>query len=58
MKEIWLPGAYFFFIGANEFKASMVVLQNFFNPSSLLTKTSFNKLFIGETLNVSLEKSL
>ena len=56
IKGIPLPRAYFFFIGANEFKVSMVVLQNVCNPSPLLTKTSCGKLFIRETLNVSLNK--
>ena len=32
----------------------MVILQNYSNPSSWLTKTSFDNLFIRETLNVSL----
>ena len=39
--NIYIKKAYFFFTGANEFKLSMVVLQNFSNPSSLLTKTLF-----------------
>ena len=52
MKGILLDQAYFFFIEANEFKVSMVILQNCPNPSSLSTKTSFDKLFIREILNV------
>ena len=53
-----LARAYFVFLGADLFKVTILILQNISIPSSLLTKTSFERLSIKYFLNVSLKRCL